>query len=56
MPREQTKIKALRRLTNQIYSILFNQDILDAIINKRKRLKIDIGELKDKTNDSLDYS
>lgn len=53
MPREQTRLRALHRLTNQIYDILFNQEFLDTTIRIRKKLKIDVGRLQEKTNASL---
>ena len=51
MPREQAKIRALHRLTNQICDILYHQEFLNAVINMRKRLKIDIEGLKGTDDD-----
>ncbi len=47
MPREQAKLRALRRLTNNINDMLFHKDFIDTVFHMRSRLRIDVRELQD---------
>lgn len=53
MPRNQERLRALRRLTNRLNDLLFNREFIDTVIDMRARLGIDIDRLKHIARDSL---
>ena len=48
MPREQVKLRALNRLTNQINDLIFHSEFIDSVIKIRAKLGIDVRVLQEK--------
>lgn len=53
MPGKQARQRALRRLTSQINILLYHKEFIDIVIDRRKRLGINVDRLKHIACDSI---